>query len=638
MRLNISVAQRLILSFSLMVLLVLLASGIGVWYATTIQRAVDVAQDGVVQVEQVADLQFVWSNVAANVDNMLLTRQVSLNEQALTRELDEFNRQLATLNDNPFGQTPQAVAQNQQISQNLQLLGSQLNQVVTKLVALAKNRRWATAQQLRHTELVSFQRRFDEGLDQLAQNTQSEMAEAVAQAVQAQQRVRTYWFITIALAVVVGVVSSMLSIQSIARPVRTLIQQAQRVTTRDFSSITPLTQQDEIGELSRAFALMTDWLRESYQTLEQRVFERTRRLETVATLSERVNAILHVEDLLVEVVNQTQHNFGYYHVHIYLIDDTRQKLVVAAGTGQAGAEMTAKGHSIAVNASSLVARAARTGQVVWVDDVLETGDWLPNPLLPGTRSEIAAPIVVDGQVVGVLDVQEDEVANFDEGDANLLRSLASQVGVAVRNARLFERVEVALADAHRAQARYMDQAWDRSSIDHQGGKSLYTSPDAPLISPAKQQQFEKFSKQALTQFEPTVVSAEDEAGQALLSPIYLRDKKIGVMQIHSQKQTWSDDDVAIVQAVVDQLAQTADNLRLFEETRNRAGREQTIREITEKMRAATSMEKLVQTAAQELGKRLSAGHAVVELGVDHQKPNSNGRSQNNGKENGRSDE
>lgn len=638
MRLNISVSQRLILSFSMMVLMVLLASGIGVWYATTIQRAVDAAQDGVVQVDQVADLQFIWSNVAANVDNMLLTRQVSLNEQDLTAQLAEFNRLLAALGDRSLGQTPQAVAQNRQISENLQLLGSELNQVVTKLVALAKNRRWATAQQLRHTELVSFQRRFDEGLDQLAQNTQSEMAEVVAQAVQAQLQARTYWVITIALAVILAVVSSVLAIRSIARPVRTLIQQAQRVTTRDFNPVTPLNQKDEIGELSRAFALMTDWLRESYQTLEQRVFERTRRLEAVATLSERVNAILHVEDLLVEVVNQTQSNFGYYHVHIYLINDTRDKLVVAAGTGQAGAEMTAKGHNIAVNASSLVARAARTGQVVWVEDVLETGDWLPNPLLPSTRSEMAVPIVVDGQVVGVLDVQEDDVAGFDEGDANLLRSLASQVGVAVRNARLFERVEIALAEAHRAQARYMDQAWDRSSIDHQGGKSLYTRADAAPVSPVKQQQFEEFSTQALTQFEPTVVPADDETGQALLSPVYLRDKKIGVMQIHSQKQKWSDDDLAIVQAVVDQLAQTADNLRLFEETRNRAGREQTIREITEKMRAATSMEKLVQTAAQELGKRLSAGHTVVELGVDHQKSTSNGRSRNNGKENGRSDE
>jgi hypothetical protein len=64
------------------------------------------------------------------------------------------------------------------------------------------------------------------------------------------------------------------------------------------------------------------------------------------------------------------------------------------------------------------------------------------------------------------------------------------------------------------------------------------------------------------------------------------------------------------------LAQTAETLRLFEDTRQRAGREQTIRQITEKMRAATSMDELVKVAAEELGERLSADHAVVELGIE----------------------
>jgi serine phosphatase RsbU (regulator of sigma subunit) len=67
-------------------------------------------------------------------------------------------------------------------------------------------------------------------------------------------------------------------------------------------------------------------------------------------------------------------------------------------------------------------------------------DWLPNPLLPDTFSEIAVPIIIGDGVVGVLDVQEDTIAGFDEGDANLLRSVASQVAVAWSNARLFSHI------------------------------------------------------------------------------------------------------------------------------------------------------------------------------------------------------
>ena len=53
-----------------------------------------------------------------------------------------------------------------------------------------------------------------------------------------------------------------------------------------------------------------------------------------------------------------------------------------------------------------------------------------------------------------------------------------------------------------------------------------------------------------------------------------------------------------------------------EAAQRQARREQIIREITEKMRTATTLDELVKTTAQELGERLSAGHAVVQLGID----------------------
>ncbi len=56
--------------------------------------------------------------------------------------------------------------------------------------------------------------------------------------------------------------------------------------------------------------------------------------------------------------------------------------------------------------------------------------------------------------------------------------------------------------------------------------------------------------------------------------------------------------------------------QLLSEAQRRAHREQTIREITEKMRAASSLEQLVKVTAQELGARLEAGHAVIELGLE----------------------
>ena len=188
------------------------------------------------------------------------------------------------------------------------------------------------------------------------------------------------------------------------------------------------------------------------QQLTQQLERHTTQLSVISRISYQLSTILDLDVLLAEVVNQIKDNFTYYYAHIYLLDKKNEKLVVAAGIGAAGDEMKAQKHSIALDAStSLVARAARTGKIVRVDNVREAEDWLPNPLLPDTCSEMAVPILLEGEVVGVLDVQEDEVAALAESDANLLRSLAIQVAVAIRNVRNFETVEAALAESRIAQ-------------------------------------------------------------------------------------------------------------------------------------------------------------------------------------------
>jgi tubulin-specific chaperone A len=193
--------------------------------------------------------------------------------------------------------------------------------------------------------------------------------------------------------------------------------------------------------------------------MAERLGERTTQLQTVALLSERLNAVLDFDQLLIQLVNQVKDSFDYYHTHIYILtedtsDGSQRTLALHAGAGEAGAKMIARGHAIPLNApTSLVARAARTGEIVWVDNVYQAEDWLPNPLLPDTHAEMAVPIIVEGQVVGVLDVQEDKIGGLNEGDANLLRSLANQVAVALTNARLFEQTIQSKEEAESAKEK-----------------------------------------------------------------------------------------------------------------------------------------------------------------------------------------
>jgi GAF domain-containing protein len=88
---------------------------------------------------------------------------------------------------------------------------------------------------------------------------------------------------------------------------------------------------------------------------------------------------------------------------------------------------------------SLVARAARERKGVTVNDVTQEPDFLPNPLLPNTRSELAVPMIVGSNLIGVFDIQSDTVGRFTASDIDIQTTLAAQVATSIQNVRSFEQ-------------------------------------------------------------------------------------------------------------------------------------------------------------------------------------------------------
>ncbi len=109
------------------------------------------------------------------------------------------------------------------------------------------------------------------------------------------------------------------------------------------------------------------------------------------------------------------------------------------GSGDAGRQMKEAGYKIALAAEqSVVARAARNGEPTLVSDVFQEPDWLPNPLLPDTKSEIAVPIKLGDELLGVLDAQSDTVGGLTEEDQLVLIGLCGQIAVAIDDRRTTE--------------------------------------------------------------------------------------------------------------------------------------------------------------------------------------------------------
>jgi GAF domain-containing protein len=207
-------------------------------------------------------------------------------------------------------------------------------------------------------------------------------------------------------------------------------------------------QSDQVGRFTDSDINIQTALAAQVATSIQNVrqFESTQKIaadmSVVAAVGIATSTITDAGHLLQEVVDLSKQSFKLYHAHIYLLNEAGDTLELSAGAGEVGRQMVSEKRSIPLDSEqSLVARAARTQEGVVVNDVTAAPDFLPNPLLPDTRSEMAVPMLAAGKVIGVLDVQSETAGRFTEVDVSIKTTLASQVAVALQNARSFSQTQ-----------------------------------------------------------------------------------------------------------------------------------------------------------------------------------------------------
>ncbi len=380
--------------------------------------------------------------------------------------------------------------------------------------------------------------------------------------------------------------------------------------------------------------------------LERKVADRTRALEASARISRQLTTILDINELLKQIVNLMQGTFNYDHVHIYLVNETGTGLVLREGTGEVGQQLKAQGHTLPLG-QGIVGNVASRKRAMLDQNVKQNPLFIHNPILPKAQAELAVPLRKGSIILGVLDLQSEQAGDFSQEDLTVVQSIADHIAVALDNAYLFQEVEAALIKARSAQERYVGQSWQKSNITARGRQYYYVGPTASTLNEAKKQLLAQAKQQALNQKRPAIITL-NEAGngkskpqtpetkpepsesdpqnpkskiqnpKSVVAPITLRDKAIGALHLHpsNNNSVWTEQDLTMIETIINRFAQTAENLRLFDETHERANREQAIREITDRLRAAPNLNRLVEIATEELGQRFSAAHAELELGIE----------------------
>ena len=176
--------------------------------------------------------------------------------------------------------------------------------------------------------------------------------------------------------------------------------------------------------------------------MEQRVADRTHDLELAAevgrTIAEKVE---NLSAMLTEATEMIRSRFNLYYTQVYLLDPSGQTINLRAGTGVAGQQLLQRRHHLLVSSSSLNGRAVSEKKPVIVADTAKSATFLPNPLLPNTRSEMAIPLIVGDKVLGVLDMQSEFTNALNEENLAAFQVLAGQLSVAIQNATLFAQSE-----------------------------------------------------------------------------------------------------------------------------------------------------------------------------------------------------
>lgn len=356
-------------------------------------------------------------------------------------------------------------------------------------------------------------------------------------------------------------------------------------------------------------------------------------LQAGANVGQVINSELDLKQLFDTTVNIIRESYKYYHVQVFLVDDRHEFANLVASTGEPGKILLARKHRLPVGSKSVIGRVTQVGEPVVAQNTAVDTVHAINELLPDTRAELALPIIDSNNIIGALDVQSVHADAFQQVDIQALQIIANQLGVAIRNARLFEEAqrnisennrllydyETNLREIERLNRTLTAQSWD-SYISQELHISGVTLDNERFIPRAE---WSDTMRKATENQQPTF--EETDHSTVVAVPIILRGQVLGAIEIDLTNKSQAIDSVEVVQAISQRLAISLESARLFEDTQEASLQEQQINEIVSSYETAITVDELLQVTLEKLQQSLGADKGTIRLGTlnDHEPINHN---------------
>jgi signal transduction histidine kinase/putative methionine-R-sulfoxide reductase with GAF domain len=326
---------------------------------------------------------------------------------------------------------------------------------------------------------------------------------------------------------------------------------------------------------------------------------RVARMRTISTVGQLITASLSLDEVLTTAFHALSEELDYTHIALFLVDENDPTTLVLRARRGIYAKSEPGQYRQALD-EGIIGAAARSKQVLLVPDVHRGERYLKEFGAEAVQSELAVPMIADGRLLGVLNVESEQV--LDEVDAEALGIVAGQLATAVKNAGLFTQTKRALAemqllyetsrrismamDVRGVVEAYLEQVAMRRryacsvvifTVDDAGARSEIIilgrwTPERGLSHPDEHHAYFQDSFDALLDAGQTVTisdvgtdprvsaalrQAQKAAGRPALAliPLMVRGRRIGSVSLsHPHVHEWSEADLRPYQVTAAQLA------------------------------------------------------------------------------------
>lgn len=170
-----------------------------------------------------------------------------------------------------------------------------------------------------------------------------------------------------------------------------------------------------------------------YQDLKRH----SNQLVLIADVSKTVSSTLELNELMHNVAALIRDQFRYPYVHLFTVHRNRRLIEYKAGSGERSANL--EGFTLSMDdPEGIIPWVAREEQTALANDVRKDKRYRPSPLPPvNTRSELCVPLLYDGEVVGLLDIQSDKLNAFSNDERFMFEAVADNIAIAIHNAAMY---------------------------------------------------------------------------------------------------------------------------------------------------------------------------------------------------------